>query len=266
MKRISKGAGKSRQSRQGELFAPRRAGGTQQRVVVRPTSAGFVADEPAMTSKTTMTNKRRSSKVPHVTRPEIRGAAHVVVRIRRGLPWLRTPKTYRVLERAFRNGKKRDGFRLIEFSVQQDHLHLVVEAESRQSLSRGMQGLMIRIAKALNRFWRRRIGRVFADRYFSLALLGWKQAWRTVRYVLHNGRKHGVWPSTDLPDPFSSGRWFVQWLSRDFPRPLRTSPVERPSHLPLTMLPVIALDFAPSRRETPWTTLDSNRLLSQPTR
>jgi putative transposase len=94
--------------------------------------------------------EHRRTNVPHCTRPEIRGAAHVVLRIRRGLPGLRTPRAYRVLERAFRLGKKIDGYRLIEFSVQQDHIHLIVEAEGRARLSRGMQGLMIRIAKALN--------------------------------------------------------------------------------------------------------------------
>ena len=37
------------------------------------------------------------------------------------------------------------------------------------------------------------------------------QAWRTLRYVLNNGRKHGVWLARDQPDPFSSGRWFKRW-------------------------------------------------------
>src|SRR5262245_9642648 len=249
MKRLTKRASKSRQPRQGELFAPKRASGTQQRVVVRPTSAGFVANEPTVTNKTTMTNKRRSSKVPHVTRPEIHGAAHVVLRIRRGLPWLRTPKTYRVLERAFRNGKRKDGFRLIEFSVQQNHLHLVVEADGRKKLTRGMQGLMIRIAKALNRLWRGRVGSVFADRYFALAVVGWKQALRTVRYVLHNGRKHGAWRDNHSPDPFSSGRWFRQWRMGDFCRPLRAPPVEPPSSIELCNLPLVSIDFVPG---APW--------------
>ncbi len=190
---------------------------------------------------------RRSSRVPHATRPRIRGAAHVVLRICRGLPWLRTPKTYRVLERAFRNGKVKPGFRLIEFSVQQDHLHLIVEADDRRKLARGMQGLMIRIAKGLNRLWRRRIGRVFADRYFSLAITQWKQAWRTVRYVLHNGRKHGVWKAKDRPDPYSSGRWFLRW-GRDICRPLRCSPVARAQVMFFMMLPVIALDDVPGPR------------------
>ena len=74
-----------------------------------------------MTTRTTKSSRgsRRSTKVPHVRRPQLKGAAHVVLRIRRGLPWLRTPKTWRVLERCFRSGKKKDGFRLVEFSVQQ---------------------------------------------------------------------------------------------------------------------------------------------------
>ena len=114
---------------------------------------------------------------------------------------------------------------------------------------------MIRIAKALNRFWRGRVGSVFADRYFALAIKSCQQAWRTVRYVLHNGRKHGVWHAKDRPDPFSSGRWFVQWRSRDFCRPLRAPPVDEARYLSI-MLAVIALDFVPGSR---W--LDSGETL-----
>lgn len=153
-----------------------------------------------------------------------------------------------MLERSFRNGKQKPGFRLIEFSVQRDHLHLIVETDDRRKLARGMQGLMIRIAKGLNRFWRGRVGPVFADRYFSLAITEWKQAWRAVRYVLHNGRKHGVWKAKDRPDPYSSGRWFSQWRARDICRPLRCSPVVRAEISVLAMLPVIALDDVPGPR------------------
>ena len=186
--------------------------------------------------------------MPHIRRPQLKGAAHVVLRIRRGLPWLRTPKTWRVLERCFRSGKKKDGFRLVEFSVQQDHLHLIVEAESRIRLARAIQGLSIRIAKALNRFWRRRVGSVFTDRYFALAIREWKQAWRAIRYVLQNGRKHGAWTATDRPDPFSSGRWYPGWRVHAFCRPLRRSPVERAQGLDLLMIPVIGLAEVPGPR------------------
>ena len=193
--------------------------------------------------------ERRSSRVPHSTRPDIMGAAHVVLRIRRGLPSLRTPRAYRVLERCFRRGKSKEGFGLVEFSVQHDHIHMIVDAMSRSRLARAMQGLMIRIAKALNRFWRRRVGSVFADRYFSLALVKRTQTWRTLRYVLNNGRKHGAWSVKDQPDPYSSGRWFPRWTSREgIRRPLRRAPVERSRFIqPLTFM-TIDIDDMPGPR------------------
>src|SRR5262245_2586566 len=196
-----------------------------------------------------VTRPRRSPKVPHLTRPDIHGPAHVVLRIRRGLPWLRTPKTHRVLERAFRNSKKKDGFRLIEYSVQQNHLHLVVEADHRRKLTRGMQGLMIRIAKALNRFWRRRLGHVFADRYFALAIVHHTQLWRTLRYVRMHGRKHGVWLRKDQPDPYSSGRWLTRWCQWDsVRRPLRSRPVEFPRKFETLTVQAISLNDLPGPR------------------
>jgi hypothetical protein len=56
---------------------------------------------------------RSRSSVPHSARPELRGVCHVVLRVRRGLPWLRTPRAYRVLERAFRARKEKVGFALV---------------------------------------------------------------------------------------------------------------------------------------------------------
>jgi len=86
-----------------------------------------------------------------------------------------------------------------------------------------MQGLGIRVAKALNKHWHGRRGSVFAERYFARALKRPMQVWRAVRYVLNNARKHGAW-SGNHPDPFSSGRWFQGWSS-EVKRPLRRSPV-----------------------------------------
>jgi len=222
-----------------------------------------------------ITKERRSSKVPHSKRPPIRGAAHVVLRVTKGLPWLRAPRTYRALERAFRNGKEKDGFGLIEYSVQQDHLHLIVEADDRRRLARGMQGLMIRIAKALNRFWRDRVGRVFADRYFALAITQRVQLRRVLRYVLQNGRKHGVWSEPNQPHPYSSGRWFLRWCTLDsFRRPLRARPVVLPRTFELLALRALALESYRDRavirmtrhwlHSSPRTRSSPRTLISQP--
>src|SRR5262245_12899112 len=138
--------------------------------------------------KTIHDRARSRSSVPHSTRPELRGVCHVVLRVRRGLPWLRTPKAYRVLERCFRAGKEKRGFALVQFSVQGDHLHLLIESGNKRALARGMQGLTIRIAKNLNRHWRRRGGSVFAERYFARVAETAKEIKRALAYVLNNAR------------------------------------------------------------------------------
>ena len=169
------------------------------------------------------TGKR--SRVPHETRPDVNGPVHVVWRIERGLPGLRTPRALRQLERAFRRSKEQKGFALTHYSIQADHLHLVVEVPHRRKLARALQVLGIRIAKALNSLWHRKKGNVFAERYFAAAMTSVRQMFRTVRYVLNNGRKHGTWTVKGQPDPYSSGPWFCFWRERNICRPLRSSPV-----------------------------------------
>jgi REP element-mobilizing transposase RayT len=199
---------------------------------------------------------RRNERVPHETRPEVEGAIHVVYRIRRGLPDLRTPRGLRRIEGAFRKGKERDGFALLHYSIQRDHMHLMVEVRNRRKLSKGMQALGIRLAKALNSLWRRRRGGVFAERYFAVALESGRQMWRTVRYILNNGRKHGSWSMKGEPDPYSSGRWYLPWRQRDICRPLRRSPVVEWSSF---FLPYIGIDDVPGPRWQEFELLSSLR-------
>jgi hypothetical protein len=76
-----------------------------------------------------------------------------------------------------------------------------------------MQGLSIRVAKALNRRLRRR-GSVFADRYHARALKTPREARFALRYVLLNARKHER-GSSRVPAGFVDGRssapWFDGW-------------------------------------------------------
>ena len=109
--------------------------------------------------------------VVHSKRPSTNGRhpLHVTLKVGRQIPNLRTQVPMRALRDAFAAGKCRAGFRLIHFSVQPDHVHMVIEADDRASLSRGVQGLSIRIARGINRAIGR-AGRVFADRYHARAL------------------------------------------------------------------------------------------------
>jgi REP element-mobilizing transposase RayT len=170
--------------------------------------------------------KRRGPRprVDHRTRPALapRFPVHVTTRLRAGLPSLRRQEELRVLHEAFFAGMERFGFRLVHFSVQSNHLHMIAEARDRHALALGMQGLSIRVAKALNKLWSRR-GAVFDDRYHARILRTPREVKNGLCYVLSNARRHGL-ALAEL-DPFSSARWFDGWRGIDGPRPGAYGPI-----------------------------------------
>jgi len=151
--------------------------------------------------------------VPHSGRPALtpRDPVLVTTRLMPGLPNLRRERTLMTLRGALSAGSDRFGFRLVEFSIQSNHLHFIVEAEDARAIARGMQGLLVRVAKALNREWDRR-GRVLADRYHARVLRTPREVRNALVYVLQNARKHGA--RILGIDAFSSGVWFEGWSDR----------------------------------------------------
>lgn len=139
----------------------------------------------------------------------------VTLRVRKDVGNLRTKRSYKAIRRAFVAGSRRDGFRVTQFSIQRDHLHLIVEAEGKKDLARGMQGLSIRIARGLNREMGRR-GKVFADRYHGRVLKTPREVRNAVAYVANNRRHHTARYGLplDFIDPFSSWAYFDGWRER----------------------------------------------------
>jgi len=95
-----------------------------------------------------------------------------------------------------------------QFSIQSNHVHLIVEADDRGALSRGMKGIAVRIARTLNRLWKRR-GGVFSDRFHARALRTPREVRSVLVYVLQNARHHGL--RILGVDLYSSGPWFDGW-------------------------------------------------------
>jgi putative transposase len=133
----------------------------------------------------------------------------VTMRILDGVGRMRRQRTVTSMEETFRAARERFGMRIVHYSIQGNHLHLIVETGTHGSLSRGMQGLSIRIAKLLNRL-AHRAGRVWADRFHSHVLKTRREVANALRYVLgnlaHHARQWGERPATPL-DPFSSARF-----------------------------------------------------------
>jgi REP-associated tyrosine transposase len=140
--------------------------------------------------------------VSHDARPQFGKPTpmHVTLRVRQEVWNLRSGRSWRRLRDVFAASCGRFGLRLIQFSIQGNHLHLIFEADSTKSLSRGVQGLCVRVAKALNKMMRRK-GRVFADHYFARLLETPKKLVNAIRYVLQNHTHHF---GQEGVDPYSS--------------------------------------------------------------
>jgi hypothetical protein len=140
-----------------------------------------------------------------------------------GLASFRSENVFAALHRALARASS-DAFRVLHFSVQSDHLHLVVEADGGGVLSRGLQCLAVRCARAVNRVLARH-GAVWAHRYHARQLRTPSEVRRALVYVLLNFRKHlraapGI-------DPRTSGPWFDGW-ARAAATPAVPCPVRRP--------------------------------------
>ena len=153
--------------------------------------------------------KKAGAGVPHTSRPGLaaRHPVHVTARVRDEAARLRSRALCRLILQALAAGRERDGFRLVHFTVQSSHVHLIVEAGDATALARGIQGIAIRIARAVNRALERQ-GKVFADRYHAHQLRSPTETANAIAYVLGNAHVHaarmGQPIRPDAIDPLSS--------------------------------------------------------------
>jgi len=172
---------------------------------------------------------------PHTVRPvlEARFPVHVVLRTHREIGNLRKRHLYKAVREATLSLARRelnynlgDAFRIVHVSIQSNHIHLLVEADHKMALSRGMQSFQISAAKHINREFSvrarlevRRRGCVFPDRFFEEIITTPKQARNSLAYVLNNWRKHRE-DRRELArgwkvDPFSTGVLFMGWKEHE---------------------------------------------------
>ncbi len=181
--------------------------------------------------------------LPHLTRERHRAyqPVHVTARAVRSAPNLRSQVVFASLRAVFARASEK-GFRLLHFSVQGNHVHLIVEADDGVAFARGIQRLLSRAAMSVNAL-ARRSGSVWRDRHHREPLTTPSQVRNAYAYVLFNDRKHalasGVLNDSSLEgfDACASTRWFVDW-SPAAPAPPETLSRAGPSFLarPLTWL------------------------------
>src|SRR2546426_3496199 len=151
----------------------------------------------------------RRPGVAHGARPPHLAAhpVHVTLRSGRAVRCLRAARVFPAVRRALA-AASHGGFRVLHFSVQDDHLHLIVEADDLRVLGRGLRGLAIRVARAVNRALGRS-GAVWGDRYHARALTSPRAVRNAIVYVLMNRWKH-CGEERGL-NRCSSALWFNGW-------------------------------------------------------
>ena len=162
--------------------------------------------------------------VRHRVRPAHKKAypVHVTLRARSGLPSFRTERVSGMLRGVlFGQRKKRYAadFHVVEFTIQDDHLHMIVEASAKETLRAGVSGLVIAFAKRLNMMLRRK-GKVWGDRWHGRELASPREVRNALVYVFRNLAKHGTRiHGTGFADPLSSA-----WRFLCFKQPVLTYP------------------------------------------
>lgn len=170
--------------------------------------------------------KGKGASEHHKKRPRLLASqpVHVTTRVTRGVGSLRKRHMYQALREATIAIAGREDCRIVHFSIQATHLHMIVEAKDRMALARGMQAFLGSAAKQIHRSvsertGKRRKGRVFADRYHSRILKTPRETRNAVAYVINNWRRHQEDRATFAErwkcDPYSNGWQFDGWKERE---------------------------------------------------
>ena len=183
--------------------------------------------------------KKKPGAISHRARPAdiARYPQHVTLRVLEAVPSLARERFIKILRAVVRashkdeNGCSPDGkrprksrraaaalgpaggFRVVEFNVLGNHLHLICEAGGKVALSRGIQGFAKRAAAHLNPALGRK-GTLFAQRYHSRSLRTPREVRNALAYVLLNRKHHDATKRYGRYwiDACSSAAWFSGWV------------------------------------------------------
>jgi REP element-mobilizing transposase RayT len=169
--------------------------------------------------------------LPHRPREQVRPyqPVHVTLKMAAHVWNLRSERAYAVIHRAIAATRRRTDIRLVHFSVQGNHLHLLAETNGTRALANDVRALSIRLARGLNRMMGRS-GPVFADRYHAHVLRTPAEVRRALQYVLGNYASHAARRGEPMRDgwvdPFSSAGQKVPRSAQQvlFAEPVTASP------------------------------------------
>jgi hypothetical protein len=90
--------------------------------------------------------------IRHIERPKLSkpSSLHLTIKVKSIKAEMKNKGVLKILKRAIFNARKL-GLRVIHFSLEYDHVHLLVEASDNITLGKGMMSFGVTLAKAINR-------------------------------------------------------------------------------------------------------------------
>ena len=223
MSRVTRIVRRRRRGPQTEMQFEKRDKNGQRRGGPQP-GAGRPRKNPALALR-----PKGKGYVLHKARAEVdpRHPQHVTLTVLEDISHLRSRDMYAAVKRSLRVAGKHDHFGIVHFSVQGNHIHLLVEAVNKVALAEGMQSFEISLAKRINAVMtskrrQKRKGQVFADRYHVKAITSVRGTRNALCYILNNWRHHprsarGPLLLDGKLDPYSSAILFAGWKEKTVP-------------------------------------------------
>jgi putative transposase len=152
----------------------------------------------------------KSGAVNHMQRPSFSSTQplHITLRLRKGLGGLRNKGVHVLLQTAVKEMAK-FGTHVNHYSLQGNHLHLIIETVSQAALASAMKSFGSRFAKGIKKLQHLKTTQIFNGRYHVTILKNPTQTRNALRYVLLNQAQHSQ--LLEHIDIYSSGFYFSQW-------------------------------------------------------
>lgn len=137
--------------------------------------------------------------IRHIARDEIKKPIplHLTIKIEKTKAGLKNKAMLKLLHHCIKKSRMK-GLRIVHYTLEFDHVHLLVEATNKETTSKGMQSFGIAFSKGINKLKCLK-GRVFKTRYHFRKLNSPREIKNVLNYILGNSIKHGQSPSIITP-------------------------------------------------------------------
>lgn len=113
---------------------------------------------------------------------------HLTIKVRENKADIQNKRILKALHYAIRRARLK-GLKIVHYTLEYNHVHLLVESVDNKILHKGMQAFGITIAKAINKIKRTK-GAVYKNRYHLRVIDSPRQLKNVLHYIFSNGVKH----------------------------------------------------------------------------